>query len=169
MTVIGLGAWCDYVTEDEYRTKLGRSTLRPEHAAEELEHFRDSVSFKVSEFADLADGRRVWLHREERGFRTAARTYFSGADGTSGETRPARVERTETWPTLALEGIEHSVRNTVLPDDDDTEDEHPWEWLAGLARAQGVDVTPDELRAVPYAVEFSDRLRERVPRQAGGE
>jgi hypothetical protein len=55
------------------------------------------------------------------------------------------------------------VRTTVLPDDDDTQDEHPWEWLAGLLHdVHGVEATVEELRLLPYDVVFSERLRARV-------
>jgi hypothetical protein len=68
---------------------------------------------------------------------------------------------------LTLEHLERDVRTTVLPDDDDTQDEHPWEWLAGLIRAHGVEATAEELRLLPYDVVFSERLRARLgsPRQ----
>jgi len=39
------------------------------------------------------------------------------------------------------------VLNVVLPDDDECEDEHPWSWLAELARRHGIDVTADELKS----------------------
>jgi hypothetical protein len=92
----------------------------------------------VHEFADLADGRRLTLH-EERGFGTSAQ-----------------------WRYLTLEDLESAVRTTVLPDDDDTQDEHPWEWLAGLLHVHGVEATDEELRLLPYDVVFSERLRARV-------
>ena len=65
-----------------------------------------------------------------------------------------------------LENLERDVRTTVLPDDDDTQDEHPWEWLAELLRLHGVEVTAEELRLVPYDVEFSQRVRARVAADA---
>jgi hypothetical protein len=47
----------------------------------------------------------------------------------------------------------------VLPDDAEaTGEDHPWEWLALLIAGQGVAVTPEQLRAVPYVVEFGPRL-----------
>jgi hypothetical protein len=61
-----------------------------------------------------------------------------------------------------LDDLERDVRTTVLPDDDDTEDEHPWEWLAELLHVRGVDATVEELRLVPYDVVFSERLRARL-------
>ena len=92
----------------------------------------------MHEFADLADGRRLTLH-EERGFTTSGQ-----------------------WRSLTLENLERDVRTTVLPDDDDTEDEHPWEWLATLLHARGVEATAQALRLLPYDVEFSERLRARL-------
>jgi hypothetical protein len=130
VTVVGLGAWCDFVTEDAYRHRLV------------------GVSFVVHEFADLADGRRLTLH-EERG--------FSGVTMSTEGTAPS-----DQWRHLTLENLERDVRTTVLPDDDDTLDEHPWEWLAELLRLHGVEATAEELRFLPYYVEFSERLRARV-------
>ena len=69
---------------------------------------------------------------------------------------------TDQWRHLTLEQLERDVRTTVLPDDDDTQEEHPWEWLAELLRVHGVEATTEELRALPYHVVFSERLRTRV-------
>lgn len=153
LDVVGLGAWCDYVTEDEYRARragegappedveqVPRPGLAPFHE-EEIENFRRGASFDVHEFAVLADGRRLTLHRE-RGF------------GVSGPL--------DIWTHLTAAQVEADVRNTVLPDDDDTQDEHPWEWLAELIDAHGVQVSPEQLKTVPYTVEFSRRLAKRL-------
>ncbi len=161
MRVVGLGAWCDYVTEEEYRRRLLAGRLPPDpaydgepqpglfgwsaYAGEQVEEavagFRRGVHFDVHEFAVLDDGRRVTLH-EGRGF------------GWSGPEDP--------WWFLSLESLERDVLTTVLPDDDDTGDEHPWEWLAELLRVQGVACTAEELRLLPYEVVLSERLRDRV-------
>jgi hypothetical protein len=158
VSVTGLGAWCDFVTEDEYRQRLVRDggarkgPLVPgdvpvpselpswpgEAVEDQVEDFKQGISFDVHEFADLDDGRRLTLH-EERGFTTSGQ-----------------------WRHLTLENLERDVRTTVLPDDDDTQDEHPWEWLAGLLHARGVEATAEELRLLPYGVEFSERLRARL-------
>lgn len=98
------------------------------------------LHFRVQEFATLADGRRLTLH-DERGFSMGSST------------------SEDLWSFVTLEGLERDVRTTVLPDDDDTADDHPYEWLAGLLRAHGVDVSPAHLRRLPYVVEFSQRLR----------
>jgi hypothetical protein len=145
VTVVGLGAWCDFVTEDEYRERLLREGWPADEVDNLVEESKPGVSFVVHEFADLGDGRRLTLH-QERGF-----------GGTS--TGPAPRDQ---WRDLTLEDLEQDVRTTVLPDDDDSQDEHPWEWLAELLHAHGVEVTAEELRRVPYSVEFSERLRGRV-------
>ena len=66
VSVTGLGAWCDFVTEDEYRQRLVRDGWPAEEIENLVEDFKRGVSFDVHEFADLADGRRLTLH-EERG------------------------------------------------------------------------------------------------------
>jgi len=101
-------------------------------------------SFKVSEFALLEDGRQVILH-SERGFTLGWGLGLSILGG---------ISTYETEETLA-----RNVLNVVLPDPDDGE-EHPWSWLAHLAQSRGLDVTAAKLREVPYAVFFTDRVRE---------
>ena len=154
--VVRLGAWCDIVTEDEARQRLlaeaaddgaadvhghvGPGRFVPQPGVPVLSP--GAIHFRVEEFAVLADGRRVRLHAE-RGF------------GLSGGVDP--------WQYLTLEGLEAHVRATVLPDDaEDTGEDHPWEWLSDLLRVQGVEASTEELRVLPYDVEFSDRLRVRV-------
>jgi hypothetical protein len=145
VTVVRLGAWCDFVTEDEYRQRLVRDGWPADEIENLVEDFKRGLSFVVHEFAELADGRRLTLH-EERGFTTGL-----------GGSAPS-----DMWRYLTLEHLERDVRTTVLPDDDDTQDEHPWEWLAGLIRAHGVQATAEELRLLPYDVVFSVRLRSRL-------
>jgi hypothetical protein len=148
MTVVGLGAWCDFVTEDEYRQRLVRDGWPAAEVENLIEDSKQGVSFDVHEFAELADGRRLTLH-EERGFTCSLATSRGPAPS-------------DQWLYLTLENLEQDVRTTVLPDDDDTRDEHPWEWLAGLLHEHGVEATAEELRLLPYDVVFSERLRARV-------
>jgi hypothetical protein len=150
--VVGLGAWCDFVTEDEYRQRLIRDGWPADEVEDLVEEFKRGVSFAVHEFAELAEGRRLTLHTD-RG--------FTGVTMASNGPAPS-----DQWRSLTLEELERDVRTTVLPDDDDTGDEHPWEWLAGLLHARGVQVTAEELRLLPYRVEFSQRLRERLEAKA---
>jgi hypothetical protein len=145
--VVGLGAWCDFVTEADYRSRFPGFESSPA-VDEAIEEFKRGASFDVHEFAVLDDGRRITLH-DQRGFTTAVRVSDGSTPG-------------DTWQHLTLAELERDVLTTVLPDDDETQDEHPWEWLAGLLRDYGVEASADELRALPYEVVFSDRLRARV-------
>ncbi|MFI7523806.1 hypothetical protein [Micromonospora globbae] len=58
------------------------------------------------------------------------------------------------------ESITQHVLNAVLPDDEERakEQEHPWSWLAELARARGLDATAKNLRGLPYQVVFTDTV-----------
>jgi hypothetical protein len=102
-------------------------------------------SFSVSEFVTLVDGRRVILH-EERGFTIGLRS-------------TARSDPGDLREHMTLESLERSVLNTVLPDDERPAEDHPWSWLADLARARGLSVTADDLRSLWYEVIFTDEVR----------
>lgn len=68
---------------------------------------------------------------------------------------------------MSAAGIERDVLNTVLPDDaEETDEDHPWDWLVELLRLQGVETSPDALKTVPYQVVLSARLLARL--EAGG-
>jgi hypothetical protein len=95
-------------------------------------------SFSVSEYLRWDDGQRVMLHHD-RGF-----TIGSSTGAVRGSESPASITRT--------------VLNVVLPDDDDVEESHPWAWLAELARIQGVSVTAEDLRSLPYDVVLTEEL-----------
>jgi hypothetical protein len=163
-SVVRLGAWCDFETEDEARQRFPTGAADSDAALDEPVDERagpqpgryapyvplpgtpvlspGGIHFRVEEFAVLADGRRIRLHAE-RGF-----SLSGGVD---------------PWEGLTLENMEANVRTTVLPDDaEDTGEDHPWDWLAALLRAQGIHASVEQLRAVPYGVEFSDRVRARV-------
>ncbi len=127
--VIALGAWCDLVPPEEDHSSPG------------------GASFRVSEFAVLADGRRLTLHNE-RGFTSWLRT--------SGQR-----QLMDPWMHLSRESVEADVRSVVLPDDDFPEDEHPYEWLRELLLPHGIEMAVEQLRSLPYTVEFSDRLERR--------
>jgi len=91
------------------------------------------MDIDVREFAVLDDGRRLAMH-QERGFSTSATHMTAGH-------------------------AEQSVLTAVLPDDAEiTGEDHPWEWLASLICNHGVAMTPEQLKAVPYAVKFGPRL-----------
>jgi hypothetical protein len=104
-----------------------------------------SQSFSVSEFVTLEDGRRVILH-DDRGFTI-------GVAGRSERYEDLRAGETR-------ESIIHNVLLVVLPDDDETAEgeDHPWSWLAELARARGLNVTAEDLRGLPYEVILTDEI-----------
>lgn len=103
-----------------------------------------SQSFSVSEFATLENGRRVLLH-EDRGFTIGWRS--------TGEPHSGGAPVNETRDTIT-----QTVLTVVLPDDDECTEEHPWPWLAELARARGLDVTAEDLRGLPYEVVLTDAV-----------
>lgn len=116
--------------------------LRP-HAADDDAR---SASFSVSEFVTLQGSRRVILHKD-RGFTISWRS--SGGESSYGE-----IRNHET-----AQSITRNVLNVVRPDDDECHDDHPWSWLAELARARGLDVTAEDLRGLPYEVILTDKVK----------
>jgi hypothetical protein len=95
-----------------------------------------SQGFDLSELLMLADGTRVVLH-SDRGY-TIGSPFGPVVEG------------------LTATEIERDVLNVLIPDDDASEDEHEWGWLAELAAARGIEVTPEELRRLPYEVVLGD-------------
>lgn len=77
---------------------------------------------------------------------------------------PQGISLEEYWDWLTVESVTREVLTAVLPDDDNDPDPHPYDELAVVLVESGLDVTADELRAVPYEVRLSDRLRERLDR-----
>jgi hypothetical protein len=168
VTVVGLGACCDFVTPAEYHQRLVRGGWRAtverqpgtrdhpvpfaprsnEEVERLVEDFKQGLSFDVHEFADLADGRRLTL-RDDLGFTIS----------TMASRGPAPSDQ---WRHLTLEQLQRDVLTTVLPDDDDTQEQHPWKLLAALLHIHGEEATAEELRLLPYDVVFSERLRARV-------
>ena len=133
-----LGAWCDYVTEAEMLERSGPDGM-PSPGGK---------SFTVAEFVVLSDGRRVTLH-QERGW--SAWTRQTGSP-----------DLLDPWLYVTEDEIRRDVLTVVLPDEDDRAEDHPYTWLAKLCVDRGINVTADELRRLPYDVEFSDRLQSRL-------
>lgn len=133
--VVGIGAICDFAT--------GAPESGP------------SQSFSVREFVELEDGRRVVIN--DRGFTlSSARELVELEDGRRVVLENVAPARAGLTPDV----IRQNVLNVVLPDDDAEalEDAHPWSWLAEQARQQGIEVTADELKALPYEVILTMRL-----------
>ncbi len=143
-TVVALGAWCDLHVPLEGSATPG------------------GIHFRISEFAVLADGRRVSI-RDDLGFSS-----WSRALDASGH-----VHAVDPWP-VTRESLEADVRNVVLPDEgsDESGEDHPYEWLCELLARQGIHASPEQLRSVPYSIEFSEQLERRLsedgPASGGG-
>jgi len=112
-----------------------------------------SQSFVVSEFVTLDDGRRVILH-ESRGFTIGWRS--------SGESGSGDIH---SWNHETADSITRNVLNVVRPDDDECPDDHPWSWLASLAQAQGLHVTAEDLRSLPYEVILTESVHQWLERR----
>ena len=139
MGVVGLGARCDLVPPEEYTGSPG------------------GLSFTVSEFAVLDDGRRLILHAE-RGWTQWVRQAAARGEPPTG----AAENELDPWALMTRQAVIQNTLHVVLPDDDDAAEAHPYEWLAGLLAEHAVSATADELRTVPYVVELSSRLEERL-------
>lgn len=103
-------------------------------------------SFRVSELVLLDNGKRVILHAE-RGY-------------------TSRISAGDIWTRETAGKVTRDVLTTVLPDRDDTADEHPWAWLAELAQARKIEVTADDLRQLPYEVVLTERVIQRLSTSA---
>lgn len=103
------------------------------------------TSFRVREFALLSDGREVTL-LADRGWTTSA-------------------PLNEISATQVL----RNVANVVLPDNaEETGEEHEWQRFEQRLYEAGVVAPTNELRALPYRVVLSDRLRSRLGPGLGG-
>ena len=139
MRVVALGAFCDLVPPEDYGGSPG------------------SLSFSVSEFAVAHDGRRLTLHAE-RGWTQRTRRAVP-----HGEPLPSEWdEPLDPWSFMTRDSVVQDTLNVVLPDDDDDPDDHPYKWFASLLAEQGVSVSRDELKALPYTVELSQLLEDRL-------
>jgi hypothetical protein len=75
------------------------------------------------------------------------------------------------WHHITLDSLTRDVLNVVLPDDPEAGDAHPFPLFVKSLGAQGIEVTENGLREVPYHVVFAPRLfdlvqRPRAPRGA---
>lgn len=133
--VVALGAFCDLASTGDTGPKR--------------------ISIDVSEFAVLQNGERVSLHNEKG---------FSGWLLGHGAT----VEDADIWGLETVETITRDVLTVVLPDEGDNApegDDHPYEWLAELLLAHGIDESADQLRLLPYEVILSERVHQRLLQQ----
>lgn len=131
--VVGIGAICDFASE------------APESGP--------SQSFSVRQFVELENGRHVVI--DDRGFtQSSVRQLQVLEDGRRVVLENAAPARSGMTP----DRMRQQALNVVLPDDDECEEAHPWLWLAEQARKQGIDVTADLLKELPYQVVLTQRL-----------
>jgi hypothetical protein len=89
--------------------------------------------------------------------------------GGTPQVTPIRIKRTDSGEAPVAFCGDHTQHNALersLPDDDDTGEDHPWDWLVELCRSQGIETTVDRLRAVPYQVVLSARVLARLEPRA---
>jgi hypothetical protein len=108
------------------------------------------VSFEVCEFAVLADGTRLTFS-VDRGFAVSGPILPTADDPLAG---------------MSACDIERHARTTVMPDDVDSEDEHPYELIRDALLKEGVDAQAASLREIPYTVELGPLLRDLLSRRA---
>ena len=148
--VVLLGVVCDFrdpPRPEDYASQdpnhVGWSPITREYIEEELASGRydDPAQqwFDLTEFAELDDGRRVTV-REDRGFGGRA------SDG-------------DYWRHVTREQLRLEALTTVGPDEGDLPSN---EWLVARLSELGFTTDLASLDEVPYRVEFSERVLERL-------
>ncbi len=102
------------------------------------------VSLALSEYLAMESGTRVVLHSER------------------GVTIAVRGDGSPEFTGFTADELRDSVLGALLPDEGDDEEPgqpHPWRWLAELAVARNVRVTPEELASLPYELDFRPAVR----------
>jgi hypothetical protein len=162
MAIVRVGAIADMETEDEIRaryqrwSKLARKEdaqvpdLSPSEITAEIVSRRVYVDVVFSEFADLANGRRI-VCSDGLGFTSRGNSVVLGDDG---------IARPDPWSLTDLEDIAETV--TELLTDERETGVARWGRLRSACIQHGIDASFDELATAPFAVEFSQRLRERL-------
>lgn len=122
--VVGIGHACDFSPE------------APESGPPRSATVKESQGFEVKEFVELADGRRVIV----------ARSWFKLNLVT--ELLP------DVHTVMPTDNIRQNVLLNLLLDDDleARNDDRPWQSFAERVREQGIAVTAQELKVLPYEV-----------------
>lgn len=108
---------------------------------------RRSASLSLAQYAVLAHGSRLLLHND-RGWSGTVHYY-----GHAGPEDPVHLAY-----SFAVEHLLRDLRTTLLPDEGAEPDDHDWHRLVALLANFGVTTTREQLRSMPYEVEFTDRL-----------
>lgn len=143
--IVGLYAFCDVTTRDDYAGFEGM-IQEPSSVAATLEHFDKALHFSVMEYARLSDGGSILL-REPMGW----------------SSRPSMGTADSQWTYLTEEKLVRTALNVVLPDDaEDSNDGHPWQVFTDTLAESGFQITVAELRELPYDVVFAPRLQRKL-------
>lgn len=130
--VVGIGALCDFLDSPQ----MGDPTVR----------------FRVTEFCQLDSGRKVEIR--DTGFNLSTMLHTGN-----------RAPDPDPTAGLTLEFLAQEVLNLaspeVRPDGSISEEDHDWDELALCAFHAGVTVTSDQLKALGYSIEFTDRVKQR--------
>ena len=122
-----------------------------------------ALSFRLTEFADLSDGRRFIL-RDDRGFGGTLMAVDWNPD--TGEVRDAswktgsKLESlvSDQWRFTTRENLTSEVIAALEPDD-----RKEWhEWIVGRLRTLGIEVDPASVETAPYQFEFGSRVLEEL-------
>ena len=130
-----------------------------------------SMFVRARHEAVLADGRRVLL-LDDRGWGGTVRVAF--LDGSPSEEDRCRAERDapSAWAYETVQDMQGTARMVVGPDapwGDHTEAEMEaghWDQMARILRDNGIEVSGNELKALPHDVELSDRVMARIGRSS---
>ena len=107
-------------------------------------------SFSVQEFADFKDAERLTLH--------------SGRGWTQGILRAGGSPPVSNWGHLTIESIIDGIYDVLCPEPFyDEPDDHDWNHLVNIFASHDMAFSSQELRQLPYVVEFGPKLEERLP------
>lgn len=147
VNVVAFGAVCELAAD--WTTGFGcpQSEATPPRAR---------LAFRLVEFAELDDGRRLEL-RADRGWTSQQRVAHGPVDGTDerGSGPPnASFDVSDPWHFSTRQSLTTDVLACVDPDDDES-----WRrWLVVRLAELGVNVDVAAIRSVPYRVEFGPIL-----------
>ena len=144
--VAAFGAVCEFTADSTTGFGCRQGKVPP----------RARLGFRLVEFAELDDGRRLEL-RADRGWSSEQRIACGPVDGTD-ERAPgpptAPVVVNDPWQFTTRRSLTTDVLACVDPDDDDLW----WRWLVDRLAELGVNVDVAAVRSVPYRVEFGPVL-----------
>ncbi len=113
---------------------------------------RRSASFSLLEFAVMDDGTRLTLHTD-RGWGETINT-TGGRDA---------VRRLDMWAHTTIDTLVQTIRSVLIPDEFEPPDDHDWGRLVELFAVHGVTTSRDDLRRLPFSVQFTKAILTKLP------